>query len=129
MHNNQCVHYKVDAKSLRLGVPVEHLEKHDIKVVRPIETIEEMNRYSQGTERLACNPPNIIKVPPRKQYPEIKVKPEIYQQILVGKQVKFSSQKIGKLAGKTFRIINQETGSYVLRTLYVTADDKGYWWS
>lgn len=141
MVNTKCIRYSVDPDMLNAGIPVEQLERKNVHEFQSQETIDHLNRYAQGTDRL-CTPKVVterlalsevegsrsIEHYPRpiasKQL-EIELTSSDYNKVLSGKLIKIGSD-IAKHQGKKFKVVNKDTGSYVMRVLIVVGD-MGYW--
>ncbi|MEH2138591.1 hypothetical protein [Nostoc sp.] len=51
----KCIRYSVDPVSLNTGVPIDCLEKRNIQEFQSSETIQHLNRYAQGTQKLCTS--------------------------------------------------------------------------
>jgi hypothetical protein len=138
--HNKCISYRVNPRLLAEGVPIESLEKFDIKEV-PFQEISGSWRSRQSRASTPKPPSEPKERKPRKPRPsiktgvkmggmidpeqgqaikenqEIKVSAREYLAIMKGKRVHLKLDNPEKYAGKMWRIVNAETGSYCMKTL------------
>ncbi|WP_414755609.1 hypothetical protein [Anabaena sp. CCY 9910] len=155
-YNNTCIQYSVDPAKLNAGVPIEQLDKKNVRIVSERETLGMLNRYSQRTDRLARNPQEYkIPQPAAQPKPEPSVAPsskksrkprKVYSTKVVHIPEKIITlsvdpadynavlngrmipidEKYRKLIGKKIRITNKQTGSYRFFILCNVVGDRGY---
>jgi hypothetical protein len=140
MYNNKCISYRVNPHLLAEGVPVEQLEKSDIKEV-PVEDIS--YSFSWRKPQAKTPLPKAKKSKPKERThtshfvrakdmipteegqkiqegQEIKVTSSQYLAIMKRKRVTLSLENPEKYAGRAWRIINESTGSYCMRNLVLS---------
>ena len=118
--NARCIRYSVDCRLLNEGIPVEQLEKRNVQEFRSGETLQHLNRYAQGTQRLHKDYPK--PKPPDKL--EIELGLSDYSKVRAGELIKISPET-AKHNGEKFKIRYKGTDSYVVRSLVVIGD-RGY---
>jgi hypothetical protein len=123
----KCIRYTVDPCKLNAGIPIEQLEKQDVCEFQSQETMGHLSRYAQGTDRLHSSEPvgHYPKPQPRSQPLEIGLSASDYNKVLSGSLIKLPPD-VAKYQGKKTKLVNKDTGSYVIRVL-ILVGDKGYW--
>ncbi len=120
----KCIRYLVDPMLLNSGVPIEQLEKHNIREFKSQETMQHLHRCAQSTEALYKDK-SLEHHPEPPEYLEIELNSSDYNKAMARKLIKISAD-IASHNGKRFRITNKTTGNYIMRVLIVIGD-KGYW--
>lgn len=130
---NKCIAYKVDPVALAAGVPVEELEKFDIRELKPVSIdygwrstqSKDAAQEKQKKQRL-INPKmrlGDMLTPEQgkaiKQGQEVKIDNQAYQVILKkgSGRVKID-RDLSKFVGRSFRVRDEKSNSYCLKTLY-----------
>ena len=147
MYSNKCISYRVDPRLLAEGVPVEQLEKSDVREV-PFQEISSAWRSSRSTSKAFSTPKPETDKKPRKsqagrntrkltgmipesegqkiqQMQEIKVDNKKYRAILLGRPASIRIKNADQYAGKTLRIVDEKSGSYCFRTLCLSNRSQG----
>jgi hypothetical protein len=122
MVNTKCIRYSVDPRLLNAGIPIEQLERKNVQEFQSGETLQHLNRYAQGTQKL-CGVKGVERPKPPDQL-LIELGLADYSKVLSGKLIKISPD-VAKHQGKKFKVINKGTTSYVMRIL-VMVGDRGY---
>ena len=123
--NARCIRYSVDCRLLNEGIPVEQLEKRNVQEFRSGETLQHLNRYAQGTQRLHKD--KSTEHYPKPKPPdklEIELGLSDYSKVRAGELIKISPET-AKHNGEKFKIRYKGTDSYVVRSLVVIGD-RGY---
>jgi hypothetical protein len=126
-YSHKCTRYTVDPDLLSAGIPVEQLKKQDECEFQSQETIAHLSRYAQGTHKLGFSKPaeHYPKPQARSHPPEIELTASDYNKALSGSLIKLPPNAT-KYQGKKTKLVNKDTGSYVIRVL-ILVGDKGYW--
>lgn len=123
MVNTKCIRYSVDPGLLNKGIPVEQLERKNEHEFKSGETIEHLNRYAQGTQKLHKDKNTEHRPkPPRKL--ELELGLSDYSKVKAGELIKISPD-VAKHSGKRFKVKYKGTDNYVMRSLIVIGD-RGY---
>lgn len=120
----KCIRYSVDSALLNAGVPVERLNRKDEREFQSKETIEHLNRYAQGTQRL-CGEKSVEHYPPiQLPYQTIELSLTDYSKVVSDKSIKISAE-VAEHVGKKFKVIKKDTSFYVMRVLCMIGDACG----
>ncbi|MCC5618106.1 hypothetical protein LC605_24075 [Nostoc sp. CHAB 5836] len=119
----KCICYLVDPRLLNAGIPVEQLERKDEHEFISGETIEHLNRYASGTQRL-CGLKSTEYYPKPPEQLEIELGLSDYSKVLSGELINISADT-AKHHGQKFKVKNKGTTSYVMRIL-LAVGKKGY---
>jgi hypothetical protein len=135
MANTKCIRYTVDPCKLNAGIPVEQLEKQDECEFQSQETMGHLSRYALKTDKLHSSEPVGHYPKPQARCrgdkasptlsPEIELTASDYNKILSGSLIKLPPD-VAKYQGKKTKLVNKDTGSYVIRVL-ILVGDRGYW--
>jgi hypothetical protein len=120
----KCIRYSVDPRLLNAGVPVDCLERHNLEEFQSTETIQHLNRYAQGTQKLCGLKTTEYYPKPKKKGLEIELGLSDYSKVKSGELIKISPE-VAKFQGKRFKVKYKDTDSYVVRVLVVLGD-RGY---
>ena len=139
MYNNECISYKVDADLLAAGIPIEQLEKKNVKGVpledinmspwrsRKPQSIQPTNKRKSQAGRNTRKMAGMMK---EEQGQAIREKQELYfdneqyQQILLGRLcIRVDNPE--EYIGKTFRIVDKKTKYHCYRTFYWLSKEPG----
>lgn len=151
--NPKCITYSVDPNALKAGVPIENLEKQNIRVYDRPETMDDLNRYLSSNKRLFDEPGRYrIPQPPEKpkeapttkhkkpkEAPKTKRKkpkgcpPQILEIYLESADfLRVSRRQIIKIPntvkiGNKFCLVDKTTLAWMVKTLHSVVGDYGYW--
>lgn len=154
-YNPECISYRVDPTLIEAGIPIEELERRDMKVFEHRQTMGELNRYAQKTDKLAGDPrkkkAEIAPKTPKRLGRRVRATPVKTEEdkpklilstatldciILTVESADYAALKSRrsitipsihiKSIGKKFQIINKATNSYCFRILCQVMGDKGY---
>ena len=111
--------YQVDLNALAAGVPIESLTKKNHVVVEQVKTLPSDPGEFKNTKHLYQND-STFKPPKRKEPSIIEVDVQTYQRIIKNQLVK----AIGGNPGQVYKIVNKQSGRFVIRQLYPVGEYK-----
>lgn len=111
--------YQVDPNELAAGTPIESLNKKNHKVIEhgialPSDPGNFKNRGHLYQSDFAFKPPK------RKEISTLEVDAQIYQRVIKTQMVKVT----GGNPGQIYKVVNLQTGSFVMRQLYPIGEYK-----
>lgn len=111
----KCISYKVDPNQLKNGVPIDLLDRKNVKVIKPSESMASDPGDFKNTQHLyQYQSDSPFKTPVCKEPSLLQVDNVTYQRILKKQLVKVT----GGNPGQIYKVINIHTGGFVMRQLY-----------